>query len=113
MSTCFCEKHSAISVVNKGSVLLDEIKIRIEVKGYFDGIFRNEYCTMEEEVTFGQLDFTARHSKIKILPNIPRIQFWQSENGELMTSFQDINLVLVNYKVNNNERGYLDIPNQN
>jgi hypothetical protein len=103
LSTCYCESRSTISIRNKGFILFDEIKLRIEVEGYFNGIFRDEYYIMEEEITFGELGFTERHPKIRILSNIPRVEFWRTENGGLINSFQKMNIIFVSYKVDSSE----------
>lgn len=92
MSTRFCESSSKIAIRSNSDRILEEIVLLVEAAGYFDGNFKDEYYTAQQMLVFHNVGFSP---KIKSLPDIPPIDFWTLENGNVIFSYQDFSICIV------------------
>lgn len=89
MSTRFCGEPSKIEIRNNSDKSVDKVIILVEAEGCFDGSFRNEYYTKEQELVFHNIGSSP---KIKYLNDIPIIDFWVLGNGNTIFSYKDFSI---------------------
>ena len=89
MSTRFCKSPSKIAIRNNSKTVLEEVVLVVEAEGYFDGNFKDEYYTAEQKLVFCNVDSSP---KVKNLTDIPPIDFWTLENGNVIYSYQDFSI---------------------
>jgi hypothetical protein len=97
MSTRFCNVPSKIAIKNNSEAILDEIVLLIEAEGYFDGNFKDEYYTAQQTLVFHNVSSSPM---IKCLPDIPPIDFWTLENGNVIFSYKDFSVCIVSISQN-------------
>ncbi|BAZ46551.1 hypothetical protein NIES4102_35870 [Chondrocystis sp. NIES-4102] len=98
ISTCYCEEPSQISIRNNGSHLIEEVIILVRTQGNFNGYFKEQYHTNEQELKFYSLDSNPRD---KNLSDIPRVDFWFTENEHIIYSFQSLSINVISVVKNN------------
>ena len=92
MSTRFCKSPSKIAIRNNSKTVMEEIVLLIEAEGYFDGNFKDQYYTVEQRLVFSNVGYSP---KVKSLADIPPIDFWTLENGNVIFSYQDFSISIV------------------
>ena len=102
MSTRFCENPSKIAIRNNSQTIFEEVVLLVEAEGYFDGGFKNEYYTAQQTLLFRNVGFSPT---IKFLTDIPPIDFWTLDNGNVIFSYEDFSICLVSVT----ERGQTEI----
>lgn len=91
-STRFCENPSKIAIRNNSDIIFGEVVLLVEAEGYFDGSFKNEYYTAQQTLVFRDVGSSP---KIKCLTDIPPIDFWTLDNGNVIFSYKDFSVCLV------------------
>ena len=92
MSTRFCESPSKVAIRNNSEIVLEEIVLQVEAEGYFNGNFKDEYYTAQQRLGFFNVD---SNPKVKSLSDIPPIDFWTLENGNVIFSYQDFSISII------------------
>jgi hypothetical protein len=95
MSTRFCENPSKIAIRNNSETIFEKVVLLVEAEGYFDGCLKNEYYTAEKRLVFTNVCTSPR---IKDLTDIPPIDFWILDNGNVIFSYQNLYISIVAIK---------------
>jgi hypothetical protein len=106
-SNNFCNTPSKIAIRNLNSAKIDKITVLLETKGYFDGYYKSNLTEKQEFLEFFDLRSTAESNNISLekdLCQIPLLEVWRLQNGNIKLSYDDLSIKLLTVKTQGTEK---------